>query len=1359
MNAPQKKQSKMRIPNKFRRSGEEVRGGGNFSASGEFTFSKKDRRKTMVPQTSSSPRKQSVTFNEPNRPSTSTSPPAYGEDNQAVLALPTDNRLSESSRSDTSSGDRVYGSSTTTTTHTIHTTTTTFFRLPRRKNKQPEPLFPIHHLPQKAKSSFQADRSASSSSLAVSVPDGAPVANGSSSHSAESQQTPTQSRPSSRGGTVAQGHLPSHFSKTNTSPMTALLRPNSRNSGQSSPTKAHLNIRGRSSTLSSLGRNSPRGSVDGHLAPPASRNSSAIGRKSFGDLLSLSRLKQGSELSGRGGPLTPTTPGSNASKNNSLQIARETTVVLPERREDDTPAKYLARVEEAISRGAIAAAVSKGADTFSQAVLRSYMRRYSFFGDPMDMAIRKLLMEAELPKETQQIDRCLQAFANRYHECNPGIYSSPDQAYFIAFSLLILHTDVFNKNNKHKMQKNDYLKNTKDEGIFNEILEVFYDNITYTPFIRVEDDFDINGDRISTHKSKKKSIFPNTSPDVAAKRATKEPLDPYMLIIDGKLDVLRPNLKDVMHLEDPYGYLGTAKSLDMRELQQTFFKTGILQIVSARSRPDAFMSEKTATNPDEAHPGIVDIKITKVGLLWRKDIKKKKTRSPWQEWGAILTGAQLYFFRNTTWVKSLIHQYETHVKQGHDGIPIIFKPPLEHFKPDALMSTDGAVALVDSTYKKHKHAFTYVRHGGFEEVLLADNDEEMNDWLAKLNYAAAFRTSGVRMRGGVVGGGYDGQGRRALRRLDNEAEGIQTPTGEVTVARSKIDQSLAQDILSARREAIKEKISGAGEKLETAEKHLEYQLRNSRHLQILAPIHPKTREAMLLAAARLAAQLKWSRMEIWRLKCHRDILSLDLEEERQLLGLPASEGTEETCEPLPEKPAMQREVSSSSRTSEPPRSPLLSPAQESSQARTSTDTRESEDNSTAADVFQTPPTSATLPGIEEQHASATDLQVHNDERLCSRKVSVSSAMSNHSIMATPPRITATAPANANASANSPSDNKTPAAPEEEVDANERDLLEQAGLLESENTPRPASASAKHHGPESEAHGDRLDRNKIRRSLQRTLRESAGHLSHHRARKGKEAVSNGGAEEGAHEGSDILSRGSGSFVVHGKKASVINFGSELQSMSPDERIRRRAASLHSAQDGTSSTGGGSSSEAASDFRAVLTAQSAYEADGNRERRGSGASASTTTARSFQQLHRKYSSAQAAARSASSTGALAVPSDTDSERAVSVSEGRHTPLPPILGDSESGAEESPAGTPSQKDKDRENTIPNGAAADRDDASSAERGPTPREQQFFTPEPPPSPVVENAAVNEQEDDESEHSVKGGEQFPSPPLQPVSA
>jgi hypothetical protein len=288
----------------------------------------------------------------------------------------------------------------------------------------------------------------------------------------------------------------------------------------------------------------------------SARTSTSTSRKSLGDLFGLSnRLRQISEPSFPRYGSGPATPASSTSKNNSIQLSREP-IVLPERYEDDTPAKYLVRLEEAISRGVVASVLCKGNDPFSQAVLRSYMRGFGFFGDPMDMAIRKLLMEVELPKETQHIDRCLQGFANRYHECNPGIYASPDQAYFIAFSLLILHTDVFNKNNKHKMQKADYLKNTRGEGIFDEILECFYDNISYTPFIHVEDDLDINGERIIPHKAKKKSKFPLANVD-PTKRPSKEPVDPYTLIIDSKLDTLRPNLKDVMELEEHYSYLGT----------------------------------------------------------------------------------------------------------------------------------------------------------------------------------------------------------------------------------------------------------------------------------------------------------------------------------------------------------------------------------------------------------------------------------------------------------------------------------------------------------------------------------------------------------------------------------------------------------------------------------------------------------------------------------------------------------------------------------------------------------------------------------------------------------------------------------
>ena len=132
----------------------------------------------------------------------------------------------------------------------------------------------------------------------------------------------------------------------------------------------------------------------------------------------------------------PGTPLSAGSKAHSFNLTREPTVV-PERQEGDTPAKYLIRLEEAVSRGVIATILSQSNDEFFRNVLRSYMRGFKFFGDPLDMSTRKLLMEVELPKETQQIDRVLQAFANRYHECNPGVYASPG-TYHAAFLIPML---------------------------------------------------------------------------------------------------------------------------------------------------------------------------------------------------------------------------------------------------------------------------------------------------------------------------------------------------------------------------------------------------------------------------------------------------------------------------------------------------------------------------------------------------------------------------------------------------------------------------------------------------------------------------------------------------------------------------------------------------------------------------------------------------------------------------------------------------------------------------------------------------------------------------------------------------------
>ncbi|KAL8760654.1 MAG: hypothetical protein Q9184_003169 [Pyrenodesmia sp. 2 TL-2023] len=1123
-----------------------------------------------------SARASRITFDEPGRERASIPPPAYGDDAHSTLALPV-SRMSESSRSDGSSGEHgVYA--TTTTTHTV-STTTTFFRLPRRK-KNKGPLFPLPiKLPPPSVSPERSATPRASNSRRLSESPG---------RRSSSQRSPLTAVPRPLWGTTGESGNSSPLpSPSRIPPGASFAAPGhpslrrdstvSNRSGRSSPILAAPAI------LSKRGRSSTKGSVHGNIdgqplptpPPPGSgRTSTSTGRSSLGGLFNLSRLRQNSEPQqlwhGSGHTAGPGTSLSAGSKSHSMSLSRDLYVV-PQREEGDTPAKYLIRLEEAVSRGALAAILSKSDDEFSKNVLRSYMRAFKFFGDPLDMSIRKLLMEAELPKETQQIDRVLQAFANRYHECNPGIYASPDEAYFVAFSLLILHTDVFNKNNKHKMQKLDYTKNSRGTGVADEILECFYDNILYTPFIHVEDDLDINGDRIAARGSKK-SLLTRGSTDVI-RRKSHEPVDPYTLILDNRLASLRPSLKDVMNLDDPYSYLGTAQSLNLADLHKTFFRTGVLQIVSSRSRPEAFMSPETTTNPAEAHPGVVDIKITKVGILWRKDMKKKKARSPWQEWGAILTGSQLYFFRNTGWIRSLMHQCSSHHKHGLAGSPCVFKPPLEHFKPDVLMSTEDAVALLDSSYKKHKHAFVFVRHGGFEETFLAENEGEMNDWLAKLNYASAFRSAGVRMRG-LIGGHYDGQKTRAMRRMDSGSttQSIQSPTGEVTVNRGKIDPLLAQQIQEARRQIMTHRISEADEKLEAVCKQLDGHLRNARHLQILAPIQNKTREQLVLAAGGMAAKIKWVRMEMWRTRCHKDILALDLEEE--IGGNEARRSKNDSAtRPLLPAPSSSlygrsRKASITDQMGTPSTRPLSEsttrPSTQPSPARPSL----------SEDVFQSAvQIPSTVAQQRRQTSSSWELPPLSFES--SRR---SSKSGPSAIGIAPTRVVPPLPqyplkhepsiASTMASEIAPDLVAKLATPTPSVDQGEQEVLKDAGLLRSQTpTPNPkrqdATADGEHtpdrdigkvKSPDS-AFSD--GRPKVRRSLQRTLREA--HVpTHHRSKKGKDSASSAGMVEDASSlaESEGLARGTGSFTVHGKKASVITFGSEWQGMSPEERLKVR-----------------------------------------------------------------------------------------------------------------------------------------------------------------------------------------------------------
>ena len=60
------------------------------------------------------------------------------------------------------------------------------------------------------------------------------------------------------------------------------------------------------------------------------------------------------------------------------------------------------------------------------------------------MAIRHFLSGFRLPGEAQKIDRIMETFAARYCALNAEVFPSADVAFVLAFSVIMLQTDLHN---------------------------------------------------------------------------------------------------------------------------------------------------------------------------------------------------------------------------------------------------------------------------------------------------------------------------------------------------------------------------------------------------------------------------------------------------------------------------------------------------------------------------------------------------------------------------------------------------------------------------------------------------------------------------------------------------------------------------------------------------------------------------------------------------------------------------------------------------------------------------------------------------------------------------------------------------
>lgn len=140
---------------------------------------------------------------------------------------------------------------------------------------------------------------------------------------------------------------------------------------------------------------------------------------------------------------SPSTSFSSSSRPSISRSSPKVSIEIPRPRHDEeSPELYLQRLTEAVSKAEIAGILAStyvpslillpttwilmfsSADDFHARALRAYIAQFDFRHDPLDVALRRLLMDVGLPRETQQIDRVMEAFAERYRQCHPSLFVS-----------------------------------------------------------------------------------------------------------------------------------------------------------------------------------------------------------------------------------------------------------------------------------------------------------------------------------------------------------------------------------------------------------------------------------------------------------------------------------------------------------------------------------------------------------------------------------------------------------------------------------------------------------------------------------------------------------------------------------------------------------------------------------------------------------------------------------------------------------------------------------------------------------------------------------------------------------------------
>ncbi|XP_075060685.1 PH and SEC7 domain-containing protein 3 isoform X3 [Mixophyes fleayi] len=148
---------------------------------------------------------------------------------------------------------------------------------------------------------------------------------------------------------------------------------------------------------------------------------------------------------------------------------------------------------DGFKRSDVAKHLGKNND-FSKLVAEEYLKFFDFTGLTLDQSLRSFFKAFSLIGETQERERVLIHFSNRYFQSNPNTLCSPDGVHCLTCAMMLLNTDLHGHNIGKKMSCQEFIANLQgvNEGkdFPRGLLKALYNSIKNEKLEWASDDVD-----------------------------------------------------------------------------------------------------------------------------------------------------------------------------------------------------------------------------------------------------------------------------------------------------------------------------------------------------------------------------------------------------------------------------------------------------------------------------------------------------------------------------------------------------------------------------------------------------------------------------------------------------------------------------------------------------------------------------------------------------------------------------------------------------------------------------------------------------------------------------------------------------